>query len=186
MNRLVCLIALTVAVASAQPITLKLDPAQTQIHWRVDSTLHTVHGTFRLNSGSFRFDPATQQISGTAVIDVASGDSGSHARDARMHREVLESAKYPDAVFTAERIEGGFSPPASSQELRLSGQFTIHGATHPITLMVHTQNQAGTLTATTSFDVPYVDWGMKNPGNFLLKVASTVHLEIQTVAHPAQ
>ncbi len=184
LNRLLPLLALSLA-AGAQPVTFNLDPSQTQVHFRVDSTLHTVHGTFKLKSGSFRFDPATQSVSGAAVIDVTTGDSGSGARDARMHKEVLQSAKYPEAVFTVERLESPFALPAPNQEIHLAGSFSIHGAAHPMTLVIHTRSDAGKLIATTSFDVPYVAWGMKNPGNFLLKVDNTVHFEIDAVLQPA-
>ena len=184
LNRLLPLLALSLA-AAAQPVTFNLDPSQTQVHFRVDSTLHTVHGTFKLKSGSFCFDPATRSVSGSAVIDVASGDSGSGARDGRMHKEVLQSSKYPEAVFTVERLESPFALPAPNQEIHLAGSFSIHGAAHPMTLVIHTRSDSGKLIATTSFDVPYVAWGMKNPGNFLLKVDNIVHFEIDAVLHPA-
>jgi hypothetical protein len=38
------------------------------------------------------------------------------------------------------------------------------------------------LTADISFTVPYVNWGMKDPSNFLLKVQDFVEIEIEAAA----
>ena len=40
------------APLTTSEIVLTLDPSQSKIHWSVDSTLHTVHGTFALKSGT--------------------------------------------------------------------------------------------------------------------------------------
>ncbi len=169
--------------AAAQPVSFNLDAAHTAIHWTVDSTLHTVHGTFGLKSGVLRLDPSSGQASGAMVIDVSSGESGDGARDKRMHRVVLESQKFPEASFTAERIEGRFDPASAGQSFRLAGQLVLHGSPHALTLPIHATSAAGLITATTSFDIPYVEWGMKNPGNFLLKVSPIVHMEITATVH---
>jgi hypothetical protein len=38
------------------------------------------------------------------------------------------------------------------------------------------------LTATISFTIPYVKWGMKDPSNLVLKVKNFVEIDIQAVA----
>src|SRR5438067_1613725 len=76
--------------------TVLLTPENTNIEWTLSDPLHTVHGTFRLKRGSISFDTATGSASGEVVVDVTSGESGSGARDGRMHKSVLESAKYPE------------------------------------------------------------------------------------------
>src|SRR5262249_61437364 len=85
--------------AQASEVILEVDPAQSKVHFSVDSSLHTVHGTFNVKSGSVHFDPATGKAGGEIVVAAASGDSGNHNRDDRMHREILETPQYPAAVF---------------------------------------------------------------------------------------
>jgi hypothetical protein len=46
------------------------------------------------------------------------------------------------------------------------------------------QESAAETTVVLKFNVPYVEWGMKNPSNFVLKVKDTVEIEIKAVAHP--
>ncbi len=165
--------------AFAQPQSLELDPARTEIRFTLGDTLHTVHGTFKLKRATLRLDPATGAASGEIVVDVTSGSTGGGARDKRMHKEILESAQYPEAVFTPDRVEG--KPAATGDStVRVHGTLTIHGAPHELTLPVAIHAAAGSTTADTHFTMPYVEWGMKNPSNFLLKVGKTVEVEIHT------
>jgi polyisoprenoid-binding protein YceI len=157
---------------------VELDPARTSVGYTVSTTLHTVHGSFKLKHGSLRFDSVTGAASGEIVVDVASGDSGDAARDRRMHKDLLESARFPEAVFTADHISGALAPSGESQ-LDVHGNFKIHGASHEMTLHFRAEVKGGEVTASTGFSIPYVQWGMKNPGNFLLKVADKVEMQIQ-------
>src|SRR6202030_3781855 len=101
----------------------------------VDSTMHTVHGTFTLKHGTLRLDPATGSVAGELVVDANSGASGNESRDHRMAREILESAKYPEIVFRPDRMEGALAAAGKSQ-VKLHGAFSIHGAQHDVTAPV--------------------------------------------------
>jgi polyisoprenoid-binding protein YceI len=159
-------------------IVLSVDPAQSTAHWSLDSTLHTIHGTFALRSGSIHFDPETGKAGGEIVVLTSSGESGNGTRDARMHKEILESAKYPDVVFRPTRVEGkvGSSGPS---DVTLDGVFSIHGTDHEVTALVHAELSGNRWRGTGTFDVPYVKWGIKDPSNFLLKVKPVVHVEVE-------
>ena len=64
---------LPTAAAGQQPVEVHLDPAQTAIGWTLNASLHTVHGTFKLKSGTITYDPATGNASGEVVVDATSG-----------------------------------------------------------------------------------------------------------------
>jgi polyisoprenoid-binding protein YceI len=166
----------------AQEVAFALDPGQTQVAFTLGSTLHTVHGSFRLRSGNVRFDPATGQASGELIVDAASGSSGNHSRDERMHKTILESDKFPDIVFCLDHIEGKL-PQAGSAMLQARGRFTIHGASHELTVPVQVQAAPDRIAATMEFHVPYIKWGMKNPSTFLLRVSDQVEIEIHAAGH---
>jgi polyisoprenoid-binding protein YceI len=165
--------------AFAAQYTVDLAPPDTKIEWTLSDVLHTVHGTFRLKSGTITFDTSTGTASGRIVVDVASGESGSDARDKRMHAHVLESRKYPEAVFVPDRIESALRIPGTS-DVKLHGTFTIHGAAHEVIMNARTEAGANSIKAALTFDIPYVSWGMKDPSNFLLKVNKTVQMSIET------
>jgi len=177
LRRLAPLLLACAFTLAAQEKALDLDPARTKIDFSVDTTLHRVHGSFRLKRGSIRFDPESGKASGEIVVDVASADTGSGARDRRMHKAVLESDRYPDAVFTPDSISGVLKPEGES-EVDVHGMLQIDGGSHEITLHVMASMKAGEITATTRTTIPYQRWGMKNPSTLLLRVAGHVEVEI--------
>ena len=169
----------------AQPMTAQLDPAATHVDFTLGDTLHTVHGSFRLKSGTLTLNSATGKASGTLVVDAASGASGNHTRDGKMSRDILEAQKFPELTFTAHEVIGTLAD-AGPSHLEIRGIFRIHGQDHPLTLVVDAQSNAGIADAVTKFEVPYVAWGMQNPSRAFLKVSPRVEISIQTQARFVQ
>jgi polyisoprenoid-binding protein YceI len=175
--RLIALLAALAAPAFCAEYTLQLTPDNTRIEWTLDTTLHTIHGTFELKRGSIKFDPDSGKATGEVVVDTASGDSGGGARDGRMHKSILQSSKYPELVFTPDRIEGKLAMPGTSN-LKLHGMFRIHGADHELTMDVQAKLEPARINAEITFAVPYVAWGMKNPSTLVLRVGKQVQIAI--------
>lgn len=177
---IVCLYGLA---ALAENITI--DPANSHVAFTVADNLHTVHGTFQIKAGTLLIDSTTQKASGNLIVDVRSGNSGSHARDSRMHKDILESEKYPLSTFTPQTVEGTLSATGDSL-LKIHGLFNIHGTDHPLTLDVTVHHEGEALQAKTSFELPYVSWGMKDPSNFLFHMEKSVKMDIElhgTIQH---
>lgn len=166
----------------AEEMQIILDPARTEIHYTLGATAHTVHGTFKLKSGAVHYDPSTGKVSGSIVVDATSGSSGNDGRDSRMHREILESQKYPEIVFTPAQVKGALNPQGASQ-LEVSGTFRLHGQDHDFTLPVAIQLAGPEATASTQFSIPYEKWGLKNPNTFILRVKDTVEIDVHAIAH---
>ena len=166
----------------SQPKPFAIDPAQPKVEFTLGSLLHTVHGDFHLKRGTLSFDPQSGKASGEIVVDATSGQSGSPARDRRMHAAILESAKYPEIAFRPDRVDGNVAPQGKSVA-QLHGVFAIHGAEHEILLPITVDAAAGQYTVDGIFEVPYVSWGMKNPSTLLLRVNDKVEIAIHTVVH---
>jgi polyisoprenoid-binding protein YceI len=167
-------------VTQAQQRTFMLDPAQTKINFTVDSTLHTVHGDFRLKRGAIQFDSSTGAATGELVVDSASGESGSDGRDKKMHKDILESPKYSDIVFTPQHVKGTVANEGKST-IEVEGILSMHGKSKPVTMPLDVQLQNGIGSADGSFSVKYQEWGMKNPSTFILRVNDTVHIHVHAV-----
>jgi len=177
MNRLILTTLSLALYAGAAEHQLRLTPESTQVNWTLKDVLHTVHGTFKLRRGDIVFDNETGRAGGEVVVDATSGDSGSGARDSRMHKNILESAKYPDVSFAPDRMEGKVES-AGVSNVKLHGIFRIHGEAHEITVPVRVTAKGDTLDADIKFDVPFVAWGMKDPSTFILKVEKSVEIDV--------
>lgn len=159
-------------------ITLNLDATKSKLSWTLGSTLHTVHGTFNLKSGSMRFDAVTGAASGEFVAYATSGESGNDGRDKKMHKEILESDRYPDIIFRPSKIQGTVNLQGGCN-VQLRGTFLLHGSEHEIIVPVQAQLNVDTWKGTAKFSIPYVAWGIKSPNTFLLKADPAVDIELE-------
>jgi len=172
----VCVISLTLAVeASAQGLALQCDPAQTAADFTLGDALHTVRGSFALKRCEIRFDPASAKIGGEIVFDATSGHSGNQSRDRKMHKDVLESVRFPEVGFKPDRVDGNVAATGTSK-VQVHGMFRIHGTEHEITVPAEVNLSTDHWTVTTHFPVPYANWGMKNPSILFLRVGDSVDI----------
>lgn len=164
--------------SSAKEIVLTLDPGRSMLHWTLGTTLHTVHGTFTLKRGTVRFGEDTNYVKGEIVADATSGESGNGSRDKRMHNEILESQRYTEVIFRPEEVMGNLLPKGPSS-VKIRGEITLHGSEHELTVPVQVEMTNDHWNGTAKFAVPYIQWGLKNPSNFLLKVDGTVQIDLE-------
>ena len=133
---------------------------------------------FLLKSGTVHFNLENGKAGGEVVVSASSSESGNGSRDKRMHKEILETAKYPEAIFRPTQVEGKVAQSGPS-DVTLDGVFSIHGADHEFTAPVHAELMGDRWRGTSQFEVPYVKWGIKDPSNFLLKVKPVVKVELE-------
>jgi polyisoprenoid-binding protein YceI len=161
---------------------LELNPSKTLVEFRLPGSLHTTHGTFKLERGTIIADPATGKAGGSIVVDARSGDTGIGKRDNDMRDSVLEAQRYPEITFDplhfTYELKGGGQFQATMQ-----GVLTLHGGRHDVAVTAQGQLVGDNLAATAHFSVPYVEWGMKDPSFLFLTVAKTVDIDIATSGH---
>jgi len=157
---------------------LVLDPDQSKVHWTLGTTLHAVHGTFAFKSGTLQFDSATGKASGEIAVYATSGDSGNDSRDRKMHKDVLESGQYKEIVFRPDHIDGKVMSQGSFT-VQMHGVLILHGSEHQLTAPVQAEFSGNNWKGSAKFSVPFIDWGLKNPSNFFLKVNHAVEIELE-------
>lgn len=142
MRALIFTAALTAlsTVAYAEPVSYALDPAHTQVAFSVERFgFNHVLGRFDSVTGQLTLDEANPANSSVhAVIQVASVDTGHDTRDEHLRGERwLNAAANPSIEFrsTAVRLTG-------ERTAEVTGDLTLLGQTHPVTLNV-TLNQIG-------------------------------------------
>jgi polyisoprenoid-binding protein YceI len=184
MNRIRSLLPIFLLLAttasSAQEQVFQLDPLQSQVSWTLSDVLHTVRGTFQLKSGVLRFDSATGSASGELVVDATTGQSGNSSRDKKMKREILETDKFPTIVFAPQHMTGTVAHHGASQ-VQLQGSMMLHGQGHPLRLVIPVRVNGNHTSADVHFEVPYVQWGLKDPSTLFLRVGKTVYIDVHAV-----
>src|SRR3984893_620201 len=176
-----CLSVASATDRNSHTRTVVFQPETTSIRWTLSGPVHTVHGTFKLKRGAVDVNLDDGSADGLIEVDATSGESGNPARDGRMHKSVLESDRYPIISFHPTHVIGKVMS-SSDEVVTVEGAFGIHGAEHPLQLRIHIHPEGNAITLKTHFAVPYVDWGMKDPSIFVLRVDKTVDIDIEATA----
>jgi polyisoprenoid-binding protein YceI len=168
---------LAVECSAQTPAVFEFLPSQSSVAFTLGDTVHTVHGSFSIKRGKVTYNPSTGEISGEVVLDATTAHTGNGMRDRKMHKEVLESAKYPEIVFRPDHVDGKVGMHGTST-VQVHGIFSIHGGDHEMTVPIQVDMASDHWIATGHFVVPYAKWGMKNPSTFILRVSESVEIDV--------
>jgi len=174
------LVPAVIPAALAQHQTFAVNPSASQVAFALSGTGHHVNGTFHVQSGSVDFDRTAKSISGSVIVAAGSGNSGEPSRDKKMNSDVLDVPHFADVSFAPRSYQGTIAPGGDST-IQVTGVFTLHGTPHDLTVPLQIHIDGTSLTAKTQFKVPYVQWGLKDPSIFVLKVAKEVDIDLTLV-----
>ena len=153
---------------ATRTMSIRLDPATTSVTFTA-GTLKHVHGTLALKTGIFAVDSKSGVAQGEILVDAASEKSNDPKLDAKLQKDTLETGKYPQMFFHAEKVEGSLPATDGERQIKLLGSFNIHGADHPLTVDVDVTKKGSDYLFRTSFTVPYVKWGLKDASTLLMR-----------------
>jgi polyisoprenoid-binding protein YceI len=113
--------------------TYTIDRAHSEAAFQVRHILTKVRGTFRDFAGTINFDKAKPENSTVEFrIKATSVDTGIQKRDDHLRSpDFFDVATHPEIVFKSTKVvaKGG-------NKFDVTGDFTLHGVTKPITLPV--------------------------------------------------
>lgn len=163
------------AMAQQQTFTIKPDASEVKI--TLNTNHETVHGIFHLQSGAIEFDRGAHKMSGSVIVFAGSGKTGNGTRDKRMNKEILQVERYTTVSFAPKSYSGTLAPLGDST-IQVTGVFTLLGTPHTITIPIHVHVEGTTATAKTLYQVPYIEWGLKNPSLLFWKADKVVAMDL--------
>jgi polyisoprenoid-binding protein YceI len=166
-----------VPAAFAQHQAFVVNPGASEVKITLNTTHEVVNGTFHVQSGSIEFDPRTSKISGSVVVLAGSGKTGNDSRDKKMNKDILKVEQYATVSFEPKTYTGTIAP-AGESTIQVTGNFTLLGTPHEITIPILVHIEGTAATAKAHFVVPYVQWGLKNPSFLIWKADNDVAIDL--------
>jgi polyisoprenoid-binding protein YceI len=124
------------AIPAARPDTnqgaleWRIDPAQSELTFKIRHLVTRVTGTFTEWQGSIHGDPADWASGSVHVrIQASSIDTQNPRRDADLRSsDFFDAEKYPELTFTSSAVQ------VDGEHITIHGDLTIKGITRPVTL----------------------------------------------------
>jgi polyisoprenoid-binding protein YceI len=189
---MICRIALAVFVLASMPLyatTYTLEPDYTQGVFRWNHLgFSSPAAQFAQGEGTLEFDQADPSKSSvTVTIPLGSLYTGVPALDDHFRsKDFFETARFPTATFRSTRVEKG----AAADQLKVTGDLSLHGVTKPVILEVRVikigTNPRSNLP-TVGFDaittLKRSDFGM---GKYVPQVSDEIRMQIISQAVEAK
>ena len=172
----VCLMATAAGSRAMAQTQYHIDPAKSQVGFSLGG-FHDVQGHFSVSSGEITFDRTTGAMSGTVQVDAASGSSDDKSRDKKMDKDQLKVKRFPTITFAPAKFTGTLNATGSST-VQVQGTFMLLGKAHDITVPMTVDIDGTSCTAKGNYAIPYVEWGVKDPSNFLMHMDKLVKIDL--------
>jgi polyisoprenoid-binding protein YceI len=171
-------LAVVLAPASlAQHQTFAVNAGASEVKMTLKTTHEVVNGAFHLQSGSVEFDRSAPRMSGSVVVLAGSGKTGNGSRDKKMNKQILQVEQHATVSFEPKSYAGVIAPSGDST-IQVTGIFTLLGTPHEITIPMLVHLEGTTATAKAHFEIPYIQWGLKDPSFLFWKADKDVAIDL--------
>jgi polyisoprenoid-binding protein YceI len=170
----------TALFAQSRTYEIRKDP-KNLVEFHAEDTYDAFDGKTKNVTGTIVADAAKATASKVDVsIDLASLDTGISLRNSEMRNRYLQTARFPNATFKSASVAGPDAiPPNQPVDLKISGDFTLHGVTKRMTLPVRVVLLSdGRIHATSQFNVHMPDFDIHVPKNILVTVDDMIPVRL--------
>jgi polyisoprenoid-binding protein YceI len=185
-------IALAVALsasdllAQSRTYEIRKDP-KNLVEFHAEDTYDAFDGRTNNVTGTVVADPANPAAAKVDLsIDLASLDTGIALRNSEMRNRYLQTPRFPNATFKSASVAApGSITPNQPADLKITGDFTLHGVTKRVTLPVRVVlHPDRRIHITSQFNVHMPDYNIHVPKNILVTVDDMipVRLDLWAVA----
>jgi len=111
--------------------THKIDPAHSNLGFKIRHLLAKSTGKFKTYSGEFDYDASkVKDAKFNLEIDAASIDTDNADRDKHLRSEdFFDTAKHPKITFKSTKVD-----PVGKDGMKITGDLTMRGVTKPVTI----------------------------------------------------
>jgi polyisoprenoid-binding protein YceI len=154
--------------------------------FHAEDTYDSFNGKTNRVSGSIVADAAAATTSSvTLSVDLGALDTGVGLRNKEMRERYLETHKFPQGSFKSVSVAGPATiAPNSPVEIKVTGDFTLHGVTKRMTIPVRVVviPDGDQIHATSTFNVKMPEFGIHVPKNVLVTVNDEVPVRLDVWA----
>ncbi len=142
--------------------------ATSQAGYRVNEVLFGQSNTAvgRTTAVTGRMTIAQRRVTAAAItVDLTKVTSDQSVRDGQFQRRIMDTARFPTAVFTLAAPITLAAVPAVGGTVseRAAGTLAVHGSTRPIVVALSARRSPSTIEVSGSIPVQFSDWGIPNP-----------------------
>jgi polyisoprenoid-binding protein YceI len=167
-----------------------IEPAESSAKYVVEETLRGLNsntvGTTSAITGEIHLtrEGLHKEAASRFVVDLSTLKSDEGMRDNYIKQNTLQTARFPNAEFVIESIEGfpGNYTENSEVQLTLRGTLTLKSVAKPVAWTVLARQSGNTLTATADTDIKFTEFDMTPPSVPLATARDGIHLQVVLVA----
>jgi polyisoprenoid-binding protein YceI len=142
--------------------------AMSQAGYRVQEVLFGQSNTAvgRTTAVTGRMTIAQSRVTAAAItVDLTKVSSDQSLRDRQFQGRIMDTARFPTAVFTltAPITLGAVPAVGATASAQAAGTLAVHGATRPIVVSLSARRNPSTIEVSGSIPVQFSDWGIPNP-----------------------
>lgn len=187
--------------ASAAQTCYVVDESQNRnsIHFNSDTAIDWISGHTSNIKGTICLDSSLQldkkhPVTADFVVDLKTMRTGIAFRDKHLQEDFLETNLYPLAKFHVTGVESNATPPyANGQTISLvaSGDFYIHGVTHPKNIPVKVtyfsdKSSGSSIRIEARFPIRLESYNIDRPEIMFQKLAEVVIVTVDAYATTAR